>query len=68
MNKINKFKNIIVLTNGSTLFNYKISNNFKTLNFLEKDNKNYVLNIKNNNSVINKENFSNYKNKYFKNK
>lgn len=68
MNKIHKMKNVIILSNGSISFSYKTPTNFKAPNFLEKDNKNYSLNMKNNNSKISNENFPNYKNKYFKTK
>lgn len=63
-----KLKNINVFSNGSVFFSYTTSNNIKILNFLEKDNKNYSFNIKNTNAQSVSETFSNYKNRYLKNK
>lgn len=67
MSEIRKLKYIIILSNGSIFFSYKISTNLKIPLFAEKDNKNYELNMKKNNSKINNRNFPDYKNKYFKN-
>lgn len=63
-----KLKNINVSSNGSVFFSYTTSNSMKILNFLEKDNKNYSFNIKNSNVQSTSETFSNYKNRYLKNK
>lgn len=63
-----KLKNINVLSNGSVFFSYTTSNSVKILHFLEKDNKNYSFNIKNTNVQSTSETFSNYKNRYLKNK
>ena len=63
-----KLKNINVLSNGSVFFSYTTSNSTKILHFLEKDNKNYSFNIKNTNVQSTSETFSNYKNRYLKNK
>jgi hypothetical protein len=62
-----KLKNINISSNGSIFFSYTTSNNIKILHFLEKDNKNYSFNIKSVN-VYTSETFSNYKNRYLKNK
>jgi hypothetical protein len=61
-----KIKNINVHSNGSVFFSYTSSNNTKVWHFLEKDNKNFILNIKNSNIQSKSESFSKYKNKYFK--
>ena len=63
-----KLKNINISSNGSVFFSYTTSNRIKILHFLEKDNKNYNFNIKNTNVQSKLENFSNYKNRYLKNK
>lgn len=63
-----KLKNINVSSNGSVFFSYTTTNSMKILNFLEKDNKNYSFNIKNNHVQSISETFSNYKNRYLKNK
>ena len=63
-----KLKNINVFSNGSVFFSYTTSNSIKILHFLEKDNKNYSFNIKNTNKQPTSETFSNYKNRYLKNK
>lgn len=63
-----KLKNINVFSNGSVFFSYTTSNSIKILHFLEKDNKNYSFNIKNTNKQSTSETFSNYKNRYLKNK
>jgi hypothetical protein len=63
-----KLKNINVSSNGSIFFSYTTSNNIQILHFLEKDNKNYSFNIKNTNVQSASETFSNYKNRYLKNK
>lgn len=63
-----KIKNINVLSNGSIFFSYTTSNNAKVWHFLEKDNKNFISNVKNINVQSKSEAFSSYKNKYFKTK
>ena len=63
-----KLKNINIFSNGSVFFSYTTSNSTKILHFLEKDNKNSSLNIKNVNTKSTSETFSNFKNKYLKNK
>lgn len=63
---IRKLKNINILSNGSIFINYATSSNMPT--FLDKDNKSFSFNIKNPNIKSNIETFSNYKNKYLKDK
>lgn len=65
---MHKIKTIQIFCNGSTHFFYKTSNNFKLVYFLEKDNKNFDLNMKNKNDKVDSKTFSNYKNKYLINK
>jgi hypothetical protein len=67
--KIHKLKNIQIFSNGSINFSYNIFNNFKCYTFLEKDHKNFFLNVKNKNLKLSVDKFSsNFKNKYFINK
>jgi hypothetical protein len=63
---IHKLKNIKIFSNGSVFFGYTTSSNIKIIHFLEKDNKNYILNIKDITKKSKTETFSNYKNKYIK--
>jgi hypothetical protein len=64
-----KFKTIQILSNGSLNFCYRICGNSKLLDFLEKDHKNFHLNIKKtNNTIASEGRFSSYKNKYLTNK
>jgi hypothetical protein len=68
MNKIYRLKTALVFSNGSICFVSKTCNNSKIISFLEKDNKNFIFNIKNTDSKISAETFLNYKNRYLKNK
>jgi hypothetical protein len=67
MNKIHKLKTALVFSNGSICFVSKTCSNSKITSFLEKDNKNFILNIKNTDSKISAETFLNYKSRYLKN-
>ena len=65
--EIHKLKIIQVFSNGSTNFTYKsFKDSVNNYTFLEKDLKNFHYNVKKNKTLINNENFSNYKNKYIK--
>jgi len=65
--KIQKLKIIQIFSNGSINFTYKSFNNLTSCSFLEKDIKNFYLNLKKNHKIlINTENFYSYKNKYLK--
>jgi hypothetical protein len=63
---IPKLKIIKILSNGSLDFCYKTCNNFKLINILEKDSKNFHFNLKlSKNTLITQKKNSEYKNKYF---
>lgn len=63
---VHKLKIIQVLSNGSINFCYKTCNNSKILNILEKDSKNFHLNMKKRGNIqTNQKKNSSYKNKYF---
>jgi hypothetical protein len=59
-----KKKLIQVFSNGTLNFSYSICNNFQFINFYNKDNKNFYLNIKNKIKTINNSDFLKYKSKY----
>ena len=64
---VNKLKFIQVSSNGRLNFTYKTYSNLKLFNFLEKDNKNFYLNMKKiTGSQRNKTFSSDYKNFYLK--
>jgi hypothetical protein len=63
---INKLKIIQISSNGRINFTHKTCSNSKLFNFLEKDNKNFHLNMKKTtNSQVNKKLSSGYKKKFF---
>lgn len=64
--QINKFKSIKILSNGSIYFIYNNKHdNLEKYKFTDKDNLNFIFNIKKNNSNLSEKNFSKFKNKYF---
>jgi hypothetical protein len=63
--QINKFKLIRILSNGSIYFIYKTYDNLEKYKFTEKDNLNFIFNLKKNNSKLIEKNFSKFKGKYF---
>lgn len=56
------------MSNGSIIFTHKTCDNFRIPAFLEKDAKNFTLNMKSVDSKTNLGNFLGYRNKYLKNK
>lgn len=64
--KINKFKTLQILSDGSICFIYKTNTTLNNFNVSKQDNKNFILNIKKNKIQINFKTFTNYKKTYFK--
>lgn len=63
--QINKFKLVRILSNGSIYFTYKTYDNLDRSQFSEKDNLNFIFNIKKDNNKLKEKDFSRFKDKYF---
>lgn len=62
---INKFKLVRILSNGSIYFTYKTCDNLERSKFSEKDNLNFIFNIKEDNKKLKEKDFGRFKDKYF---